>query len=149
MWTYHPDLLSRPVPRYTSYPTAADFGEDVGAGDYMRALDAVESGAPLSLYVHIPYCEQICWYCGCNTGATNRKHRLTDYLTALRADISYGLAEARTTYGIIGIKTWIYKGEIFDFSQVGQEKQDDSPRGNDRGDRGDRDRPRGPRRDAR
>ena len=69
-------------------------------------------------------------------------------LHTLRADIDYGFAEAKTTYGIIGIKTWIYKGEIFDFAQVGQEKQDDSPRGGDRGDRGDRaDRPRGPRRD--
>jgi hypothetical protein len=47
-------------------------------------------------------------------------------LHTLRADIDYGFAEAKTTYGIIGIKTWIYKGEIFDFSQVGQEKQDDS-----------------------
>ena len=66
-------------------------------------------------------------------------------LHTLRADVDYGFAEAKTTYGIIGIKTWIYKGEIFDFSQVGQEKQDDSPRG-DRGDRGDRER-RGPRRE--
>ncbi|MDC7806050.1 30S ribosomal protein S3 [Luteimonas sp BLCC-B24] len=67
-------------------------------------------------------------------------------LHTLRADVDYGFAEAKTTYGIIGIKTWIYKGEIFDFSQVGQEKQDDTPRGGDRGDRGDRDR-RGPRRE--
>ncbi|TZF91657.1 30S ribosomal protein S3 [Cognatilysobacter lacus] len=62
-------------------------------------------------------------------------------LHTLRADIDYGFAEAKTTYGIIGIKTWIYKGEIFDFSQVGQEKQEEnSPRGerSDRGDRGDR-----------
>ena len=58
-------------------------------------------------------------------------------LHTLRADIDYGFAEAKTTYGIIGIKVWVYKGEIFDFSQVGQEKQDDSPR-SDRGDRGDR-----------
>ncbi|RPE77348.1 30S ribosomal protein S3 [Vulcaniibacterium tengchongense] len=50
-------------------------------------------------------------------------------LHTLRADIDYGFAEARTTYGVIGIKVWIYKGEIFDFSQVGQEKQDDAPRG--------------------
>ena len=49
-------------------------------------------------------------------------------LHTLRADIDYGFAEAKTTYGIIGIKVWVYKGEIFDFSQVGQEKQDDSPR---------------------
>ena len=65
-------------------------------------------------------------------------------LHTLRADVDYGFAEARTTYGIIGIKVWVYKGEIFDFSQVGQEKQDDSPRG-DRDGRGER--PRGPRRD--
>jgi len=43
-------------------------------------------------------------------------------LPTLRADIDYGFAEALTTYGIIGVKTWIYKGEVFDFSQVGQEK---------------------------
>ena len=61
-------------------------------------------------------------------------------LHTLRADIDYGFAEAKTTYGIIGIKVWIYKGEIFDFSQVGQEKQDDTPRAErgDRPDRGDR-----------
>lgn len=88
MWTYHPDLLSRPVPRYTSYPTAADFVDEVGAAEYAKALDDMASATPLSLYVHIPYCDQICWYCGCNTGAANRKHRLTDYLTALRAEIA-------------------------------------------------------------
>jgi len=76
-------------------------------------------------------------------------------LHTLRADIDYGFAEAKTTYGIIGIKTWIYKGEVFDFSQVGQEKQDDSPRSDrgersDRGDRRDRnDRPARPAREAR
>ena len=70
-------------------------------------------------------------------------------LHTLRADIDYALAEAKTAYGIIGIKVWIYKGEVFDFSQVGQEKQDDSPR-NDRNDRGDRgDRPSRPAREAR
>lgn len=88
MWTYHPDLLARPVPRYTSYPTAADFVDEVGADEYAQALDDMPSATPLSLYVHIPYCDQICWYCGCNTGAANRKHRLTDYLTALRSEIA-------------------------------------------------------------
>ena len=47
-------------------------------------------------------------------------------LHTLRADVDYGFAEAHTTYGVIGIKVWVYKGEIFDFSQVGQEKQDDA-----------------------
>lgn len=87
MWTYYPELLARPVPRYTSYPTALEFGEDVGAADFARALDGVEPATPLSLYVHIPFCEQICWYCGCNTGAAGRKQRLTDYLAALHSEI--------------------------------------------------------------
>src|SRR3546814_5831522 len=88
MWSYHPDLLAKPVPRYTSYPTAMEFADDVGADDQARALDAVESATPVSLYVHIPFCESICWYCGCNTGAAGRKQRLDDYLTALRAEIA-------------------------------------------------------------
>ena len=88
MWSYHPDLLAKPVPRYTSYPTAMEFTGDVGAEDYARALDRVEAATPISLYVHVPFCEQICWYCGCNTGAAGRKQRLTDYLAALRAEIA-------------------------------------------------------------
>ena len=88
MWTYYPELLAKPVPRYTSYPTAVEFGDAVGEADYARALDAIEPATPLSLYAHIPFCEQICWYCGCNTGAAGRKQRLADYLTALRAEIA-------------------------------------------------------------
>ncbi len=88
MWSYHPDLLARPVPRYTSYPTAMEFADDVDADAYGQALDAVEAATPISLYVHIPFCEQICWYCGCNTGAAGRKHRLADYLAALQSEIA-------------------------------------------------------------
>ena len=70
-------------------------------------------------------------------------------LHTLRADIDYGLAEARTTYGVIGVKVWIYKGEIFDFASVGQAKEDDrnegpSPR-RERGSRDDDRRDRAPR----
>lgn len=88
MWSYHPDLLARPVPRYTSYPTAMEFADDVGADAYGRALDAVDAATPISLYIHIPFCEQICWYCGCNTGAAGRKQRLADYLVALQSEIA-------------------------------------------------------------
>ncbi|HEY9112833.1 MAG TPA: 30S ribosomal protein S3 [Rhodanobacteraceae bacterium] len=61
-------------------------------------------------------------------------------LHTLRADIDYGLAEARTTYGVIGVKVWIYKGEIFDFASVGQAKEDDRNEGpSPRRERGSRD----------
>lgn len=88
MWPYFPDLLARPVPRYTSYPPATLFTEKVGAQEQARALNSVASGTPISLYAHIPYCQSICWYCGCNTGAAGRTHRLHAYLEALEAEMA-------------------------------------------------------------
>ncbi|KTW05910.1 coproporphyrinogen III oxidase, partial [Sphingomonas sanguinis] len=86
MWPYHPALLARPVPRYTSYPTAAEFGDQVGHGDMVNAIEAIGADTPVSLYLHIPYCREICWYCGCNTGAANRTARLDAYLARLHAE---------------------------------------------------------------
>ncbi len=86
MWPYYPDLLAVPVPRYTSFPTAAEFGDRIGPADADAALRAVSGD--VSLYVHIPFCEQICWYCGCNTGAANRRQRLASYLDALHREIA-------------------------------------------------------------
>ena len=88
MWPYFPDLLARPVPRYTSYPPATLFTEEVGAESQARALNSVASGTPISLYAHIPYCQSICWYCGCNTGAAGRTQRLHAYLEALEAEMT-------------------------------------------------------------
>jgi oxygen-independent coproporphyrinogen-3 oxidase len=85
MWPYHPELLATPVPRYTSFPTAAEFGPEIGAAQYEAELAHVSDD--VSLYVHIPYCEKICWYCGCNTGAANRHQRLASYLDALHREI--------------------------------------------------------------
>jgi oxygen-independent coproporphyrinogen-3 oxidase len=79
------DLLARPVPRYTSYPTAVEFTDAVCPDDLAAGLLAARGD--VSLYVHIPYCQQICWYCGCNTGVANREQRLTGYLEALDQEI--------------------------------------------------------------
>ena len=85
MWTYYPKLLEQPVPRYTSYPTAADFGSIPKAA----FKDAVENAlGDVSLYVHIPFCEKICFYCGCNTAAAGRRQRVGSYLTALHTEIA-------------------------------------------------------------
>ncbi|MEW6575346.1 MAG: oxygen-independent coproporphyrinogen III oxidase [Pseudomonadota bacterium] len=80
--------MARPVPRYTSYPPATLFTEEVGAESQARALNSVASGTPISLYAHIPYCQSICWYCGCNTGAAGRTQRLHAYLEALEAEMT-------------------------------------------------------------
>ncbi len=58
-------------PRYTSYPTALQFSEELTADDYRKnALASNASGVPLSLYVHIPFCHTLCYYCGCNKDIT-------------------------------------------------------------------------------
>jgi len=95
MWRYHPDLLATPVPRYTSFPTAAEFGDDVGQGNLKSALDSIDPEEPLSLYLHIPYCREICWYCGCNTGAANKRSRLAAYIRRLREEIALTAAAIR------------------------------------------------------
>ncbi len=89
MWPYHPQLLARAVPRYTSYPTAAEFGTMVGPADHLAALKALPPGTPASLYVHIPFCKEICWYCGCNTNRSNRIERVAAYLEALETEIDW------------------------------------------------------------
>ncbi len=86
MWTYHPDLLATPVPRYTSFPTAAEFSDAVGGADAESALASLSGD--VSLYVHIPFCDNICWYCGCNTGAANRRERLASYLDSLVSEVA-------------------------------------------------------------
>ncbi len=86
MWPYFPELLAIPVPRYTSFPTAAEFGVAVGAGDFAGALG--DATSDVSLYVHIPFCEKICWYCGCNTSAANRRERVASYLDTLHREIA-------------------------------------------------------------
>lgn len=86
MWPYHPELLETPVPRYTSFPTAAEFSSLVGQADMDQALEDVSG--EVSLYIHIPFCGQICWYCGCNTGVANRRERLEGYLDSLRKEMA-------------------------------------------------------------
>ncbi len=90
-----PELLARfdvPGPRYTSYPTADRFVEAFGEADYVQALQQRQSGTlskqpPLSLYVHIPFCESLCYYCACNKIITKHKERAADYLRYLRKEV--------------------------------------------------------------
>lgn len=77
----------RQVPRYTSYPTAPHFKEDIGFENYKSWLKALDEKEKLSLYFHIPFCQQMCWYCGCFTKITQRYAPIEDYVSLLIREI--------------------------------------------------------------
>ncbi len=66
------------LPRYTSYPTAPRFSPAVDASTYGDWLAAIAPGKPTSLYLHIPFCRSMCWYCGCHTTITQRDQPILD-----------------------------------------------------------------------
>lgn len=77
----------KPVPRYTSYPTAAQFHSGVGPADLAAQL-ARPSKEPLSLYVHVPFCRHACWYCGCTRITTQLGSKVVaTYLKSLQLEL--------------------------------------------------------------
>ena len=73
-------------PRYTSYPTALEFSADYGEENFRSAV-ACYPERPLSLYVHIPFCHKLCYFCGCNKIVTRQQHKADQYLDALEQEI--------------------------------------------------------------
>lgn len=104
MDTVSPELLRKfdvSGPRYTSYPTADRFVEAFTAEDYVRALEQRRNGAaamtsPLSLYVHIPFCESLCYYCACNKIITKHHDRAAEYLRYLSREVDLHTAHLGT-----------------------------------------------------
>lgn len=82
------DLLSARVPRYTSYPTAPHFSTAVDTGLYADWLGRLPPGQPLSLYIHVPFCDTLCWFCGCHTSVVNHYAPVGAYLDTLLAEIA-------------------------------------------------------------
>ncbi len=78
-----------PVPRYTSYPTAAHFRSDIDHAVYADWLSALPAASKLSLYVHIPFCDTLCWFCGCTTKAVQRYSPVASYLPVLHSEIAH------------------------------------------------------------
>ncbi|KPQ12481.1 MAG: oxygen-independent coproporphyrinogen III oxidase [Saliniramus fredricksonii] len=86
------------VPRYTSYPTAAQFDARIDEGVCRDWLGALDPAAPLSFYVHVPYCRALCWYCGCHTSVLNDDARIARYARRLMREADL-LAEATPQAG--------------------------------------------------
>jgi oxygen-independent coproporphyrinogen-3 oxidase len=82
------ERLAAPVPRYTSYPTAPHFSPAVGAAQYRDWLEALPDHASLSLYAHLPFCDTLCWFCGCSTKITRQYAPVATYLEALLAEVA-------------------------------------------------------------
>jgi oxygen-independent coproporphyrinogen-3 oxidase len=74
-------------PRYTSYPTVPAWTESVGTSEYEAALASVKSGENLSLYFHLPFCEQLCHFCGCFKVITKDHSRSAPYMKALLSEV--------------------------------------------------------------
>lgn len=79
---------SSAVPRYTSYPTAPHFHEGVDCGIYAQWLKAITGKERISLYLHIPYCDRLCWFCACHTKHTLKYEPIAIYLESLKKEIA-------------------------------------------------------------
>jgi len=80
--------LSTPVPRYTSYPTAPHFHAGIGEAHYRDWLGALPQDEGISLYIHIPYCDRLCWFCGCHTKMIQRYDPIPIYLKSVAEEIA-------------------------------------------------------------
>ena len=83
------------VPRYTSYPTAPNFSTAITAHHYATWLAALPADAALSLYLHVPFCAELCLYCGCNTKAVRRREPVERYIQSLIEEIALASSHLR------------------------------------------------------
>lgn len=81
-------LFSRNVPRYTSYPTAPQFHDGIAGETFDMWVKALPDTSKLSIYVHIPFCERLCWYCACRTQGVKTLSPVEAYLKVLKQEIS-------------------------------------------------------------
>jgi len=109
----------RAGPRYTSYPTAPMFHTGIGPVDYSESLKrAAQSETPISLYMHVPFCDTVCYYCGCNKIVTKQRHRAVPYVDYLLREIDLlagSLGNRRTVSQLHwggGTPTFLGEGQI-------------------------------------
>jgi oxygen-independent coproporphyrinogen-3 oxidase len=76
------------VPRYTSYPTAPHFTAQIDGARYRDWLQALPAGHDLSLYIHVPFCDTMCWFCGCYTKVVRRYEPISRYLDLLASELA-------------------------------------------------------------
>lgn len=78
---------SKAGPRYTSYPTALEFSDAFKYDEYVQKLKSQDSSRPLSLYFHLPFCKNACYFCGCNVVFTSKEDKMTRYIDYLKREL--------------------------------------------------------------
>ena len=120
------DLVRRynqPGPRYTSYPTAPHFTESYDADAFAADLAGAHANAPLSLYVHLPFCRSLCYYCGCHMKVTQRAETIEKYLRYLKREIDLLAEQAGAQRPVVqlhwggGTPTYLTPEQIADLGQ--------------------------------
>ena len=81
-------LFDSRVPRYTSYPTAPHFGAEIGHGAFSGWIDSIPAGSAISLYLHVPFCRRLCWFCACRTQGTKSTDPVIAYVQTLKQEIA-------------------------------------------------------------
>ena len=81
-------LFDARVPRYTSYPTAPHFNSTLGAEDFRAWVESIAEGARISLYLHVPFCRRLCWFCACRTQGTSSDDPVRAYAEVLKAELA-------------------------------------------------------------
>ncbi|MBN2895112.1 MAG: oxygen-independent coproporphyrinogen III oxidase [Campylobacterales bacterium] len=92
---------SKPGPRYTSYPTALEFGSAFSYERYIHKLETQERSHPLSLYIHLPFCRNACYFCGCNVVFTSREDKKERYIDYLERELDLLAKHVDTTREVI------------------------------------------------
>lgn len=92
-------LFDAKVPRYTSYPTAPHFSDAVTPGHFASWIESVPENGTVSLYLHVPFCRRLCWFCACRTQGTKTDAPLGRYVASVLAEIAQVRRNCRTGYG--------------------------------------------------
>jgi oxygen-independent coproporphyrinogen-3 oxidase len=106
------------IPRYTSYPTATHFSTSVGTDTYERWLEALAVDAAISLYIHVPFCAELCLYCGCHTTVVRRYDPVASYVALLEREIDLVARRLGTRRRVVhihwggGTPTMLSRGDL-------------------------------------